>query len=101
MSSNWEKLAEDKRSRISKSIPSEWIIKDRQENVSAFEYPKLSGLLSEQELKWTNSSATDLVAQLAKGQLKSVDLTTAFCKRAALAQQLVRSMDVSSAELHD
>lgn len=92
MGSDWKKLAEDKKSRIVKSVPLEWIIKDQQEGISAFDYANSPGLLSEQELKWTNSSATDLVAQLAKGKLKSVDLTTAFCKRAAIAQQLVGDM---------
>jgi amidase len=90
MSSNWEQLAADKRTRISKSIPSEWVIKEAPKDVSAFDYAKSSGLLSAQELEWTNSTATELVAQLATGQLKSVDVTLAFCKRAALAQQLVR-----------
>ncbi|KAL6705441.1 Acetamidase [Coniothyrium glycines] len=88
MSSDWEQRAEDKRARISKSIPSDWIIKDLPEGDSAFDFPSSSSLLSGQELEWTNSTATELVSQLAKGQLKSVDLILAFCKRAALAQQL-------------
>jgi len=52
-------------------------------------YPKESGIMSAEELAITESSATDLVAQMAAGKLTSVVVTTAFCKRAALAHQLV------------
>ncbi|KAI8933813.1 hypothetical protein NX059_009516 [Plenodomus lindquistii] len=85
-SRNWEDLAADKRARIAKSIPQEWI--KELPNDQLFDYPKKSGLLSQQELEWTESTATSLVSQLSKGQLKSVEVTLAFCKRAALAQQL-------------
>ncbi|KAF9693861.1 hypothetical protein EKO04_008108 [Ascochyta lentis] len=88
MGTNWEQLAADKRSRIANAIPSEWLIRDLPKDGNGFSFPKESGLLSAQEIKLTESSATDLVAQLAEGKLKSVDVTLAFCKRAALAQQL-------------
>jgi len=52
--------------------------------------PVESGILSPRELEITNSSAVDLASELACGRLKSVDVTLAFCKRAALAHQLVR-----------
>jgi len=89
MSTNWEQLAADKRKRIHDSIPSDWRIQDLPNNENAFSFPKESGLLSAREIELTESSATELVAQLAEGKLKSVDVTLAFCKRAALAQQLV------------
>jgi hypothetical protein len=89
MTSNWEQLAADKRKRIVDSIPSDWVIRDLPSDDNVFAYPKASGLLSAQEIELTESSATDLVAQLAQGKLKSVDVTLAFCKRAAIAQQLV------------
>ncbi len=89
MALSWEQLAEDKRSRLAKTIPDEWKIQSLPTGDSAFEFPKTSGLLSPEELEITESAATDLVAKLAAGQLKAVDVTLAFCKRAALAQQLV------------
>lgn len=52
-------------------------------------FPEKSGILSADELRITTLSATDLVTYLARGELKSVDVTLAFCKRAALAHQLV------------
>jgi amidase len=89
MTTDWEQLVSDKTSRLSKTIPVEWRIQELPKEDSVFEYPRASGLLSQEELEITNSSATELVEKLSKGVLKSVDVTLAFCKRAALAQQLV------------
>lgn len=89
MTATWEERAADKRHRIEQSIPAEWKVKSLPTADSVFDFPEKSGLLSEKELEITQSSATDLVAKLAKGELKSVDVTLAFCKRAALAHQLV------------
>ncbi|KAI4688056.1 uncharacterized protein J4E84_004984 [Alternaria hordeiaustralica] len=88
MGSNWEQLAADKRKRIAESIPSDWLIRTPPSDNNVFAYPKESGLLSAKEIEITESAATDLVAQLARGKLKSADVTLAFCKRAAIAQQL-------------
>lgn len=89
MSTTWEHVAADKRARIDKSIPSEWKISAPPSLTSVIDVPASSGILSEQELKITESTASELVPRLAKGQLKAVDVTLAFCKRAALAHQLV------------
>ncbi|KAF3386419.1 Acetamidase [Penicillium rolfsii] len=89
MASQWEQLAADKRARINDSIPKEWRIKELPAEDSVFDFPAKSGLLTDHELSITESSATDLVQQLAEGKLKAVEVTIAFCKRAALAHQLV------------
>ncbi|KAF4635949.1 hypothetical protein G7Y89_g2150 [Cudoniella acicularis] len=86
---SWEKIAADKKARIAASIPQEWRIKSEPAEVSVMDYPKKSGIMTAEELAITQSSATDLVAKLAQGQLTSVAVTTAFCKRAALAHQLL------------
>jgi hypothetical protein len=85
----WEKTAADKKNRIAASIPQEWRIKSVPTGDSVMDFPKNSGILSAEELAITESTATDLVAQMASGKLTSVAVTTAFCKRAALAHQLV------------
>ena len=90
MATTWEQRAADKRARLDKAIPAEWKIQSPPTQDSVFDYPEKSGILSPKEIEITNSSASDLVPKLAKGELKSVDVTLAFCKRAALAQQLVR-----------
>lgn len=52
--------------------------------------PRTCGILTEKELDITeNYDATALVEKMAKGDLKSVEVVTAFCKRAAVAQQCV------------
>tara|TARA_R110002003_G_scaffold191_11_gene14791 strand:+ start:16566 stop:16991 length:426 start_codon:yes stop_codon:yes gene_type:complete len=84
----WQDIAADKRSRIAASIPSEWNINSIPDEKATFDYPATSGVLSAQDLELTGMSATQLVEKLAKGEVKSVDVTMAFCKRAAVAQQL-------------
>jgi amidase len=86
---SWEKTASDKKARIAASIPQEWRLKSEPTEDSVMDYPKKSGIMSAEEIAITESSATDLVAQMASGKLTSVTVTTAFCKRAALAHQLV------------
>ncbi len=83
---------EDKQARIAASIPPEWRVKGKPTDDSVMAYPKQSGIMSTDELAITESSAVDLVAQMAAGKLTSVAVTTAFCKRAALAHQLVTVM---------
>jgi len=89
----WEEVAADKRQRIEDSIPPEWRVDltsvHDQDDPSFMGVPAKSGVLTPQELEITGSTAVDLVAKLAKGELKSVDVTLAFCKRAALAHQAV------------
>lgn len=89
MAQTWEKIAEDKRDRISASIPEEWRIKSGVvHGNSVMDYPEISGIMTDEEIAITESSAVDLVTKLANGELTSVDVATAFCKRAALAHQL-------------
>ncbi|KAH8901510.1 Acetamidase [Thozetella sp. PMI_491] len=92
MATSWEQLAEDKRSRLAKTIPEEWKIQELPTGDSVLDFPKSSTILSPQELEITETSAEELVAKLATGLLKSVDVTLAFCKRAAIAQQLTNCM---------
>jgi len=87
----WESLAAKKRASVVDAIPPEWRLKEVPSGDSVMSVPKESGILSSEELNITESSATDLVRDLAAGNLTSVAVTTAFCKRAALAQQTVRS----------
>jgi len=89
MTWEWEILAADKRSRIAASIPPEWRIQTLPTTDSVMDYPTKSGIMTPEELKITESSAVELVGELASGTLSSVAVTTAFCKRAALAHQLV------------
>lgn len=96
---SWEKTAADKKAKIEATIPQEWRIKSLPTGDSVMTFPKESGIMSTEELAITESSAVDLVAKLASGELTSVAVTTAFCKRAALAHQLVSSVKFEGIKL--
>ena len=88
----WQSIARRKKQEQSNLIPKDWTLKIRPtancNDVLAV--PRECGLLSDQEIQITeNYDATTLVKELAARRLKSVDVVTAFCKRAAIAQQLV------------
>lgn len=85
----WETLASQRRAAVIDAIPTEWHLKEAPTNGSLLDVPRSSGILTPAELAITESSAADLVKDLALGNLSSFAVTTAFCKRAAIAQQTV------------
>ena len=102
-SKKWEDIGAEAREKLTSSIPSEWRIpKDElppAEQLDVTGFPAKSGLLTDNELAITDSYATQIVQNIAKGEWKAEDVTRAFCKRAAIAHQLVgllRSNDISS-----
>ena len=88
---SWRVLVEDKKRRQAASIPKEWLVEtppESQLNVTSF--PAECGLLSRRELEITNTTDVEvLLEKLASGQWSSVEVTTAFYKRAIVAHQLV------------
>lgn len=95
MSTNWQDLVAAKQQENREKIPQQWRLNTEQlalADVRLIEadVPRRSGLLSDLELDITeNYTASQLLVKLATGQTSSLDVTTAFCKRAAIAQQLV------------
>lgn len=89
----WKELVADKRRRLTESIPAEWLLKDPPDEsvLNVTDIPKSCGLLSTKEIEITEKSVVELLSLLANGTLSSVDVTTAFYKRAIIAHQLVRS----------
>jgi amidase len=88
---DWQQKAETKRSQAAAKIPQEWKIPKSilGKGYSTFDIPRQSGILSDHEVDITeNHDATDLIRKLASKEYSSLDVTTAFCKRAAIAQQL-------------
>jgi amidase len=65
--------------------------------------PQSSGIMTAEELAITESSAVDLVSEMADGKLTSVSVSTAFYKRAALAHQLASlpSLTLNHGEMAD
>ena len=88
---DWQQKSEIKRSEIAAKMPAQWQIPQSflEQGHSAFDIPRRSGILTERELEITELHyATDLVQKLTSGKYSSVEVTTAFAKRAAIARQL-------------
>jgi amidase len=90
----WKTISERARRKLADSIPSEWRIPQEQlpadDVLDVTEFPAKSGLLEAKELEITESLATEIVSRIAKGEWRAVEVARAFCKRAAIAHQLVR-----------
>ena len=98
--SDWESLAASKRASNLEKIPPEWRLpsdlttrfhESSAENV--LDIPSTCGILTPKELEITeNYDASDLVQMMANKELSSREVTVAFCKRAAVAQQCVNCL---------
>jgi amidase len=93
--SNWQDFVAQKQRECEQKIPREWVLSGgilaaRPSRLLEYDLPRRSGLLSESELDITeNYTASQLLVKLASGRVSSLDVTMAFCKRAAIAQQVV------------
>jgi amidase len=93
----WKDIARDRREEQDAQIPPEWRLSPlhprHPRHPDARETIRTCGILTEDELRWTDmTDVRPLLHQLATGQLSSLQVTTAFCKRAALAQQLTKCL---------
>lgn len=97
--STWQDIAARKRAARDALIPAAWRLPSGTlpKDPPLFEYgsqnvlnvPRECGLLDSAELQITEGySVKSLLVALSSQKLSSVDVTTAFCKRAAIAQQL-------------
>ncbi|EFX00134.1 amidase [Grosmannia clavigera kw1407] len=95
---SWQEARDAKRAEQLLRIPVEWRLSEA--NRPAADTSDLrpaaasSGILSERELAITGDGhdATSLVAAIAQGTYTATETVTAFCKRAAISQQLCRSL---------
>lgn len=89
---DWKQTAEAKKARQQLSLPKEWIIKDLppKETLNVIDIPESCGILTPKEIEITNANVSLLLKNLAEAVWSSVDVTTAFAKRAVIAHQLVR-----------
>ncbi|GIK07543.1 hypothetical protein Aspvir_003209 [Aspergillus viridinutans] len=91
---DWQQKAQLKQSEAASKIPPEWRLSSDTltaipNDSNILDIPKKCGILSARELDVTeNYDATGLLQKLASKELSAVEVTTAFCKRAAIAQQL-------------
>ena len=93
----WEDVAAKHRAAAFNNIPAAWrLSQDVLDSISAdselnvIDVPLQCGLLSSKEIEITQGyEAVELVELLATKKLTSYEVTLAFCKRAAIAHQVV------------
>ncbi|KAL4802986.1 amidase signature domain-containing protein [Aspergillus unguis] len=88
---HWKPIVHQKRLTQLQSIPSPWRLPSSTISSSATTLSIIHtcGILTTEELQWTEATdITELLSLLSSGSISSVQLTTAFCKRAAIAQQM-------------
>lgn len=90
---SWESIAATKRQTLKDSIPAEWVIPAAifppEDQLDVTTFPRESGFFTERELEITSISALTILSHLSSGSWTSEEVTKAFCKAAAVAQQLV------------
>jgi amidase len=93
---SWQETGHQKRIIREGLIPDAWKIekKDYPSGSSVLHVPETCGVLSVEELQITSKyDAVDIVGLIKDGTYSAEAVTTAFCKRAAVAQQLVRRIE--------
>ena len=92
---SWKDVAAAKKAEQFSRIPVQWRLEaeylaSTAATVDLRPLAATSGILSERELEITGEAydATALLAKIASGTYTAVEVVTAFCKRASLAQQL-------------
>lgn len=96
----WEDIGKQARARLFESIPSEWRVSEDKlppaDQADVLDIPSKSGLFSEHELQITASSATYIVQAIGSGEWTALEVTQAFCKKAAVVHQVVRYANPTS-----
>ena len=98
VSAIWQELIEKKRADRETRIPKDWRLPEAisskvspESRLSAFDLLRESALLTPEEIEITEKyDATTLLKLMAASKISCYDVTRAFCKRAAIAHQLVR-----------
>ncbi|KAK0947890.1 hypothetical protein LTR48_003800 [Friedmanniomyces endolithicus] len=98
METDWTDIAAKAQTKLRNSIPAEYRIPhDKlppEDQLDVTGFPAKCGLMSEGELKITESYATEIVGAVAAGEWTAVEVTKAFCKRAAIAHQVTNCLTV-------
>ncbi|GIJ90666.1 hypothetical protein Asppvi_009627 [Aspergillus pseudoviridinutans] len=93
---HWKSAVHQKRTAQLNAIPPSWRLPSTiltPPLPNTLETIRTCGLLSAEELEWTETDdVTNLLSLLTSRKVSSVQLTTAFCKRAAIAQQMTKCL---------
>lgn len=103
MAGSWEEVAAAHRAKQESCIDPKWLLSPQalkelvgtgqsdEGRLVARRVAEKSGILTDKEVEITERySVRSLLDEMASGKLSAEEVTVAFCKRAALAQQLVR-----------
>jgi amidase len=101
-STTWESSVAAKQKSCLDKIPAEWRLPtsvtnalemplaERSNHVMEMDIPRKSGIMTDRELDITEGwTVEELLSKLRDGTFSSLEVTLAFSKRAAIAQQLV------------
>jgi len=92
----WKPIALKKQQQRASRIPEAWRISGVTLDSKHNDLPALvksCGLLTDKEFEITqNATATGLIRDTAQQKVKTIDVVTAFCKRAAIAHQLTNCL---------
>lgn len=92
-SSTWQDISTRAKQKVLNDIPSEWKIPKEQfpaDNVQdATEIAGSCGILDSKEIEITEANATVILEKVKGKKWKAEEVARAFCKRAAIAHQLV------------
>ncbi|PQE31249.1 hypothetical protein CJF32_00001847 [Rutstroemia sp. NJR-2017a WRK4] len=85
---SWRSVATRRKHEVNSTIPTEWRVpSDLLESKSTVDLVKKCGLLTEREVTIVYDTAVDLLQKLRERKYTAVEVTTAFCKAAAIAHQ--------------
>ncbi|GKZ21627.1 hypothetical protein AbraIFM66951_005167 [Aspergillus brasiliensis] len=88
---SWRKAAQAKRQAILDAIPQQWRIQHVSPPLDVTgEF--IQGFLTSREIEITEADAVAITAQTTSGNWSAVEVTEAFCHRAAIAHQLVNCL---------
>ncbi|ESZ96477.1 acetamidase [Sclerotinia borealis F-4128] len=88
----WEDIAREKRRERYSHLPDEWKICPVPPSRCVQDWPQTSGFFTPEELIITDSTASEVVRNIAERRWTAENVTRAVCKRAAAAQQLLNCL---------
>lgn len=93
MSNTYHDVPARAQAGVLEAIPAKWRLSSAQlklaDDANVMDAPRTCGILTNEQIAITEQTATELLSKLATGKLSSVEVTEAFCARAAVAHQLV------------
>ncbi|KAH8749233.1 amidase [Diaporthe sp. PMI_573] len=92
----WKSIVAQKQAERLSKIPTEWIIPEgilpSPKDQFVQDFPQKSGFFTERELQLTEATASEVVAMIASREWTATEVTTAVCKRTAVALQLINGV---------